>query len=450
MEKAKQAIRDFTSKSGHHDTTVHSATAPAVEHETVKPQQHENINRAVDREVHQDHYHQTIQPVQAQEVLPEQHHHKLGGVEHREFDHRNIEETRCRLAAETEGFHDERVVHDTTRTKAHAPVVEGEHVHHHLHETIQPVVHKETIEPHVVHTTVPVHETHHNKAQHHQTTTLPTVTMSDWQRQGGLLHGRDERYDNFEGQPEDVGGVEKVLHRSHESNKDPLEGHTFHGDFNEEGGRKDHRTHHASHQNTMSSSSTGNMVGTSSTKMGTTGGNTYSTGRTAMVDESMTGGRNPMSSSSSISHDSGATGSTGGAAASAAAMAMRCGRDNTSTTGTTGATTGGTTSGLAGLAGRTTNTTTSGTTGTSARDVGNATSSGTRHARSDSGKGFMDDSEMYDKRKPGAYDSTRAGEHGRAEKVSSHEEGGRKQSGLLNRLNPMTDSTGDGEAGFMK
>lgn len=55
MEKAKQAIRDFTSKSGHHDTTVHSATAPAVEHETVRPQQHENINTAIDREVHQDH-----------------------------------------------------------------------------------------------------------------------------------------------------------------------------------------------------------------------------------------------------------------------------------------------------------------------------------------------------------------------------------------------------------
>ncbi|KAK8139100.1 hypothetical protein PG984_002480 [Apiospora sp. TS-2023a] len=438
MEKAKAAIRDFTSKSGHHDTTVHSATAPAVEHETVKPQQHENVNTAIDREVHQDHYHQTVQPVEAQEVLPEQHHHKLGGVEHREFDHRNNEETRRRLAAETEGFRDERVVHDATRTKAHAAVVEGEHVHHHLHETIQPVVHKETIEPHVVHTTVPIHETHHNKAQHHQTTTLPTVNMSDWQGKGGLLHGRDERYDNFEGQPADVGGLEKVLHKAHHSDKEPVERHTFHGDFNEEGGREGHHVKHG-------------MTGTSSStsKMGTTtGGMTSSTGRTAMADEGMTGSRNPMSSSSSTSRESGVIGSTGGAAASAAAMAMK-GGNNRDQTAPSGRTVGSTPSGLK----------TSGMTGgMAATDVGNTVSSSTttggRHARADSGKGFMDDSDKYGSHKqPGAFESTRVGEHGRAEKVSSHDttgSSGSKKPGLLDRLNPMTDSNGDGQAGFMK
>ncbi|KAK8026699.1 hypothetical protein PG991_003755 [Apiospora marii] len=472
MEKAKQAIRDFTSKSGHHDTTVHSATAPSVEHEAVKPQQHENINTAIDREVHQDHYHQTVQPVEAHEVLPEQHHHKLGGVEHREFDHRNNEETRRRLAAETEGFHDERVVHDTTRTKAHAPVVEGEHVHHHLHETIQPVVHKETIEPHVVHTTVPIHETHHNKAQHHQTTTLPAVNMSDWQSQGGLLHGRDERYDNFEGQPEDVGGLGKVLHRSHESDKDPVERHTFHGDFNEEGGREGHHAKQYSGRtgagdNVTSSSTTGTGsrmgMGTSSTsKMGTT---TSSTGRTAMVDEGMTGSRNPMSSgASTTSRESGVTGSTGGAAASAAAMAMRGNRGDT-TTGTTqsGRMAGsGAPSGLGPLAGRTTGGSgaTSGMTGNmpAASDMGSSTTSsttgagtGARHNRADSGKGFADEDTYGGTRKPGAFDSTRAGERGGTDKMgSSHDETGRKKSGLLDRLNPMTDSTGDGQAGFMK
>ncbi|KAK8088093.1 hypothetical protein PG997_003054 [Apiospora hydei] len=419
MEKAKQTIRDFTSKSGHHDTTVHSATAPAVEHETVKPQHHENVNTAIDREVHQDHYHQTVQPVQAQEVLPEQHHHKLGAVEHREFDHRDNEETRRRLAAETEGFHDERVVHDATRTKVHAPVVEGEHVHHHLHETIQPVVHKETIEPHVVHTTVPVHETHHNKAQHHQTTTLPTVSMSDWKQKGGLLHGKDERYDNFEGQPEDVGGVHKALHHSHHSDKEPLEGHTFHGDFNEEGGKEGHRAHHtatkagplSSTKGTTTGTTTGTTAGLTSGTTGITGntGNTGTTGRTSMIDEA----------SSNTSRGSGVAGTTGGgAAASAAAMAMKSGH-NTSTAGTTGNTVGS--------------------------DVGNTT---TRHTRADSGKGFTDDSDVYDKRKPGAFETARVGEHGRAEKVSSHDE--TKKPGLLDRLNPMTDSNGDGQAGFMK
>lgn len=338
--------------------------------------------------------------------------------------------------------------------------------HSHLHETIQPVVHKETIEPHVVHTTVPIHETHHNKAQHHETTTLPTVHMSDWQSQGGLLHGRDERYDNFEGQPEDVGGLDKVLHRSHESDKDPVERHTFHGDFNEEGGREGHRAkQYGRGDNVTSTSSTagaGSRTGPSSTsKMtGTTTGGTASasTGRTAMVDEPTTGGRVLRSSASSTSRESGVTGSTGGAAASAAALAMRGGRDTTTPTSRAA---GSAPSGLGPLAGRTTTGgagTTSGMTGNmpAARDVGNTTATptaggtgGRGHVRADSGKGFADDDAYGGTRKPGAFDAKR-GDGGVADKTASHDEGGRKKSGLLDRLNPMTDSTGDGQAGFMK
>lgn len=313
----------------------------------------------------------------------------------------------------------------------------------HLHETIQPVVHKETIEPHVVHTTVPVHETHHNKAQHHQTTTLPAVNMSEWQKQGGLLHGRDERYDNFEGQPEDVGGVAEALRRSHDSNKDPVTGHTFHGDFNEEGGREGHHAKHSSRGNTMSSTTdnrtggTSSMMGTtgatSSSMMGATGGNTASsTGRGAMVDE-------PLSSASST-HGSSTTGTASGAAASAAAMAMRSGRDTTNT-GTTGGMTGRNTGAVGGMTG------TSGMTGTPGMTGSSGMTGKSRHARSDSGY----EAETYDKRKPGAFDTNRVGEQGRTEKMMARDEMGEaKKPGLLDRLNPMTDTTGDGETGFMK
>jgi hypothetical protein len=65
----------------------------------------------------------------------------------------------------------------------------------------------ETIEPHVVHTTVPVHEVHHNSAQHHSTSALPAVSMSDFKKQGGVLSGREERYDGFQGEPRSVGGA---------------------------------------------------------------------------------------------------------------------------------------------------------------------------------------------------------------------------------------------------
>jgi len=206
MDKVKQALTDFTSRSGHHDTTVHENVAPAVQHETVKPHVHENITTAVDKEIHQDHYHRTVQPVHDREVLPETHTAKLGGVQHREFDHRDHESVKQNLAAEQAQFKDQRHVEGTTHSQSVAPTVGGEHVHHHIHETIQPVVHKETIQPNVVHTTVPIHEVHHNKATHHNSTTLPAMTMSEFKNNGGSLSGREERYDEFEGVPKNVGG----------------------------------------------------------------------------------------------------------------------------------------------------------------------------------------------------------------------------------------------------
>jgi len=65
----------------------------------------------------------------------------------------------------------------------------------------------EVIAPTVVHTTVPIHEVHHNAAQHHATSALPAVSLADFKRQGGVLTGREERYDGFEGEPKSVGGA---------------------------------------------------------------------------------------------------------------------------------------------------------------------------------------------------------------------------------------------------
>lgn len=205
MDKAKAAITDFMSKSGHHDTTVHEAVAPAVQHEVVKPHIHEEVQTAVDKEVHQDHYHRTVQPVQDREVLPEQHTAKLGAVQHREFDHRDHDTTKRNLIDEQARFKDERRVDATTHSQSAAAAIGGEHVHHHIHETIQPVVQKETIQPNVVHTTVPIHEVHHNKATHHSTTALPAMTMEEFKSKGGALTGREERYDAFEGVPKNIG-----------------------------------------------------------------------------------------------------------------------------------------------------------------------------------------------------------------------------------------------------
>ncbi|KAF1930989.1 uncharacterized protein M421DRAFT_57664 [Didymella exigua CBS 183.55] len=241
MDKAKAAITDFMSKSGHHDTTVHEAVAPAVQHEVVKPHVHEEVQTAVDKEVHQDHYHRTVQPVQDREVLPEQHTAKLGAVQHREFDHRDHDTTKRNLIDEQARFKDERHVDATTHSQSAAAAIGGEHVHHHIHETIQPVVQKETIQPNVVHTTVPIHEVHHNKATHHSTTALPAMTMDEFKSKGGALTGREERYDAFEGVPKNIGagtagGFGAVREGSGHHDHHHVDGAPRHGDFDKSTG----------------------------------------------------------------------------------------------------------------------------------------------------------------------------------------------------------------------
>ncbi|KAF1970305.1 hypothetical protein BU23DRAFT_650307 [Bimuria novae-zelandiae CBS 107.79] len=227
MDKAKAAINDFMSKSGHHDTTVHETVAPAVKEEVVKPHVHEEILTAVDKE-----------PVHDRDVLPEQHTAQPGAVQHREFDHRDADHTKRNLAAEQAAFKDHRVVEDTTHSQSAAAAVGGEHVHHHIHETIQPVVHKETIQPNVVHTTVPIHEVHHNAATHHETSELPAMTMSEFKQNGGVLGGRGERYDGFEGEPKHIGGTLQHMMEGKSSKCDSghaenekLRASAMHGDF---------------------------------------------------------------------------------------------------------------------------------------------------------------------------------------------------------------------------
>lgn len=250
MDKAKAAINDFMHKSGHHDTTVHETVAPAVQHEVVKPHLHEEVNTAVDKEVHQDHYHRTVQPVADREVLPEQHTAKLGAVQHREFDHRDADTTKRNLEAEQAAFKSDRAVTDTTHAQSAAAVVGGEHVHHHIHETIQPVIHKETIQPNVVHTTVPIHEVHHNAATHHEASELPAMTLAEFKEKGGVLGGRGERYDGFEGEPKHIGGTLTHMVQGKTSKRDSahhddggkLRGDAMHGDFDPLDGGKTHST----------------------------------------------------------------------------------------------------------------------------------------------------------------------------------------------------------------
>jgi len=297
MDKAKQAVSGFLSRDGKHDTTVHETVNPAVTNERVVRTQHENATKVVDREVHQDHFHTTVQPIQDKQVLPEEHKHNMAAVEERKFKHGDDHHIRERLAAEQAQFKSTREVGDVQTSQSAGRDVVGEHIHHHVHENIQPVIQKETIQPSVVHTTIPVHEVHENEAKHHTASALPAMTMEDFKRQGGHLSGREERRDEFQGEPKTVGstlggrgadGTTSLTHpeghssSTHSGSHNPLSSNsnTTHSGVRD-GGINSSSTHSGIRDGGVNSSRDTGLAGSTSTghngSYGTSNGGTHGT-----------------------------------------------------------------------------------------------------------------------------------------------------------------------------
>ncbi|MCJ1328651.1 hypothetical protein MMC10_005328 [Thelotrema lepadinum] len=157
-----------------------------------------------DTSVH-EHYHTSVLPIKEVEVLPEKHEHVVHDIKHHEHKHGDAGLLKRLLAEEKEKFKDLKTEAEAIITHKEATAVKGEHVHHHVHETIQPVIQKEVIVPTVIHTTIPVREVHHNEAKHHAATTLPPVSLEEFQKQGGSLSGREVRTENFAGEPRAAG-----------------------------------------------------------------------------------------------------------------------------------------------------------------------------------------------------------------------------------------------------
>jgi hypothetical protein len=191
MEKAKSVVSSFLSNDGKHKTTVDEDVRAPVTQERVLPHQHESQTVALDKEVHQDHHHTTVQPIIHKETLPEQHHHNLMPVQHKEFHHEDEQQTRATLDREAAKYRDTTETHSTTHSAETAPTLTGERIHHHVHEHVQPVIQKETVQPHVVHTTIPIHETHHAASVHHGTSTLPAKTLQEFTSERGDLRAHE-------------------------------------------------------------------------------------------------------------------------------------------------------------------------------------------------------------------------------------------------------------------
>lgn len=97
----------------------------------------QNVTRAVDKEHHQDHYHTSVQPITHEEHHEEQHHCVVQDVDEQIFEHDDPEETARRLAESNAEHQDtsEEIVAERTTTEL--PLIEGMHMHHHVHERIQ-------------------------------------------------------------------------------------------------------------------------------------------------------------------------------------------------------------------------------------------------------------------------------------------------------------------------
>jgi hypothetical protein len=98
-----------------------------------------------------------------------------------------------------------------------------------VHENVQPVIHKEIIQPEVVHSTVPIHETHHAQSEHHGTSTLPVQNLADFKAAGGnLAGGARQTHETYEGDPRPCNPVlqsERTDADEHFNNHDGLHDH---------------------------------------------------------------------------------------------------------------------------------------------------------------------------------------------------------------------------------
>jgi hypothetical protein len=142
LHKGSQREEAPGSTKGEEAPTIHRETAPAVEHETIQKQHEQREQTVIDKERHQDHYKTTVQPLKDREVMPEKHHYEQAGIQHRHFDHDRENDAREMLARKQGQFKDTTREAAAQKKTTKEPAMTSEHVHHHLHETIQPVVEK--------------------------------------------------------------------------------------------------------------------------------------------------------------------------------------------------------------------------------------------------------------------------------------------------------------------
>ncbi|KAI0190575.1 hypothetical protein F4808DRAFT_465639 [Astrocystis sublimbata] len=187
MDAASTAINKILHRGGANaenegkdSATMSKETAPAVEHETIRKQHELREQKVLDRERHQDHYKTTVQPLHEREVMPEKHHHEQANIQHQHIN-RDHGEAKAKHNQRQGQFKDETVEAEAKREVVQEPTLTSEHTHHHLHETIQPVIERETVMPSVTHKTIPMKETIQEPTLDEGVTINPAMTREEFE-----------------------------------------------------------------------------------------------------------------------------------------------------------------------------------------------------------------------------------------------------------------------------
>lgn len=211
MSGVTQGVKEFFSKSSKPETTeVCTDTAPEVVQEHIRPQERVETAEAVDRERHVHHLQHRLQPVEDKQTLDTKHINTTEPVIAREHKEEMRPEHQEALAKQRNLAQDTRSTGAVEKSGEHVGTALNEHQHHHIHETVQPVVQRETVDPTVVHKTKAVHERVEDAPIVHEVTTLPTISADKYAKNKSSLEGEGEHCSTFEGAPQVAGQSSNV------------------------------------------------------------------------------------------------------------------------------------------------------------------------------------------------------------------------------------------------
>ncbi|CDZ97780.1 hypothetical protein [Phaffia rhodozyma] len=152
-------VKNFLSSSNKETSTeVCSEIGPEVVQETINKHVHVESATAVDRERHIHHHQHRVQPIAATEHLAEQHITQVAPEVTRERVEKLSAEKEALLAQQHGAIQNTREHGATIQTQENLGVTASEHVHHHVHEHITPVIQKDVHQHEVIHNVQLVHE----------------------------------------------------------------------------------------------------------------------------------------------------------------------------------------------------------------------------------------------------------------------------------------------------